>query len=105
MKNIPKEEKDYTALLKPVGNKQAPLEGLTTEEITEMVFCNKQETLEEVAIKFAYMLGTKDSFEYIKSAFIYGAKWQQEQNKNKSIQNLDKILQKLEEIKIMINVR
>ena len=38
----------------------------------------KQETLEEVAIKIAQMLGTKDSFEYIKNAVEYGAKWQAE---------------------------
>jgi hypothetical protein len=58
---IPKEEPDYTALLKPVGT--------------------KQETLEEVAERYV------DSFEFgiahprrvaIKS-FINGAKWQQEQ--------------------------
>lgn len=39
----------------------------------------KQETLEEVSLRLAQMLGTKDSFKYIKSAFELGAKWQQEQ--------------------------
>ena len=53
----------------------------------------KQETLEEVAIKFAYMLGTKDSFEYIKSAFVYGAKWQADKVFNDdAIQTLEKAL-------------
>lgn len=40
----------------------------------------KQETLEEVSLRLAQMLGTKDSFKYIKSAFEIGAKWQQEQD-------------------------
>jgi hypothetical protein len=42
---------------------------------------NKQETLEEAALKMAHMLGKKDTFEIIKDVFIYGAKWQAEQDK------------------------
>lgn len=72
MKNIhllptPKEEPDYTALLQPVGT--------------------KQETLEEVAKNYA-----KESIFSIeeKRAFIDGAEWQQEQDKNKySEEDLD----------------
>ena len=37
-----------------------------------------KETLEEASSKVAYMLGTKDSFEYVKMSFELGAKWQQE---------------------------
>jgi hypothetical protein len=43
----------------------------------------KQETLEEAALKIAQMLGTKDSFEYVKMSFKLGAKCQQEQDRNK----------------------
>ena len=53
---IPKEEQDYTALLKQVGTKQE-----TLEEFAERLFPNKME-------------------EY--DIFLMGAKWQQEQNKN-----------------------
>ena len=38
---------------------------------------HKQETLEEASSKVAHMLGTKDSFEYVKMSFELGAKWQQ----------------------------
>ncbi len=55
----PKQEKDYTALLQPVGT--------------------KQETLEEVAQRlFDQVKGGITSI----SAFKKGAKWQQEQDKN-----------------------
>ena len=37
-----------------------------------------KETLEEASSKVAHMLGTKDSFEYVKMSFELGAKWQQE---------------------------
>jgi stress response protein YsnF len=53
----PKQEKDYTALLQPVGT--------------------KQETLEEVAKNYLKGWGEYDD----KKAFIAGAKWQQEQDK------------------------
>jgi hypothetical protein len=50
----PKQEKDYTALLQPVGT--------------------KQETLEEVAKNYSKGWGEYDD----KKAFIAGAKWQQD---------------------------
>ena len=41
---------------------------------------HKQETLEEASSKVAHMLGTKDSFEYVKMSFELGAKWQKERS-------------------------
>ncbi len=59
------------------------LKQLTTEEITELVFSKKQETLEEVAERettFPKMCYPNTASERIaKNAFINGAKWQQEQ--------------------------
>ena len=40
-----------------------------------------KETLEEASSKVAHMLGTKDSFEYVKMSFELGANG----NKNKSV--------------------
>ena len=65
----------------------------------------KQKTLEEVASKVLYNKypyhPPQDSG-YWKDMFKEGAKWQQQVQ---SEEKIDKILQKLEEIKIMINIR
>jgi hypothetical protein len=53
----PKQEKDYTALLQPVGTKQETLEEASNNEDLYLLFPNE--------------------------SFIAGAKWQKEQDKNK----------------------
>jgi hypothetical protein len=53
---------------------QESVNHLTTEQITEAVFCNKQETLEEAAEKYAEGWGTWDDA----TSFAAGAKWQEE---------------------------
>lgn len=66
------------------------------DQLDKAIESFKQETLEEVSLRLAQMLGTKDSFKYIKSAFELGAKWQQEQDKNKySEEEVEIIIQKL----------
>lgn len=59
----------------------------------------KQETLDEAA-EMHFQWTENDGTLTCKDHFISGAKWQQEQSY--SDEKIDKILQKLEEIKIMI---
>ena len=57
------------------------LEELTTEEITEMLFCNKKETLEEASQYYAHNyfdMHETNNYKALKQAFEAGAKWQAE---------------------------
>lgn len=59
--------------------KQKTLESLTTEEITEMVFCNKQETLEKASTKYLHSVADGKRYTgYADEDFINGAKWQED---------------------------
>jgi hypothetical protein len=83
----PKQEKDYSALLQPVGTKQELERGITITNI------GKQETLEEVAERL-FPTNTNDKTvnyqnKVRKPNWIQGAKWQQEQDKNKYSDAID----------------
>jgi hypothetical protein len=53
---------------------------LTTEQITEAVFCNKQETLEEAGLKHCNMIDQFPALNNPLFSFKEGAKWQQAQD-------------------------